>query len=58
MKLKTLILCTAAASLAAGSAVADSITVVSWGGAYTKSQVEAYHKPWMAKSGHQIVSED
>jgi putative spermidine/putrescine transport system substrate-binding protein len=21
---------------------------VSWGGAYTKSQVEAYHKPWMA----------
>jgi len=37
---------------------AESITVVSWGGAYTKSQVEAYHKPWIAKTGNQIKSED
>lgn len=37
---------------------AKSITVVSWGGAYTKSQVEAYHKPWIAKTGNQIKSED
>ena len=42
----------------AGNAVAADITVVSWGGAYTKSQVEAYHKPWMAQSGHSIISED
>lgn len=42
----------------AASASADSITVVSWGGAYTKSQVEAYHKPWMANTGNTIVSED
>ena len=42
----------------AGSAVAAELTVVSWGGAYTKSQVEAYHKPWMAQSGHSIISED
>ena len=42
----------------ATSVTAGSITVVSWGGAYTKSQVEAYHKPWMAKTGHQVVSED
>ena len=42
----------------AGNAVAAEITVVSWGGAYTKSQVEAYHKPWMAQSGHSIISED
>ena len=41
----------------AGSAAAE-LTVVSWGGAYTKSQVEAYHKPWMAQSGHSIISED
>ncbi|MAB18626.1 MAG: spermidine/putrescine ABC transporter substrate-binding protein [SAR116 cluster bacterium] len=34
------------------------LTVVSWGGAYTKSQVEAYHKPWAAKTGNAIVSED
>jgi len=32
--------------------------VVSWGGAYTKSQVEAYHKPFIAKTGNQIISED
>ena len=31
---------------------AGEITVMSWGGAYTKSQVEAYHKPWMAKTGN------
>jgi len=42
----------------AGNAVAADLTVVSWGGAYTKSQVEAYHKPWMAQSGHSIISED
>jgi len=44
--------------LAGAAAAADSITVVSWGGAYTKSQVEAYHKPWIAKTGNKIVSED
>jgi len=36
----------------------DKLTVVSWGGAFTKSQVEAYHKPFTAKTGTQIVSED
>ncbi len=40
------------------SANAGDITVVSWGGAYTKSQVEAYHKPWIAKTGNNIKSED
>ncbi len=34
------------------------VTVVSWGGAYTKSQVEAYHKPFIAGTGAKIVSED
>lgn len=49
----------AAIVAAAGAANAeDSITVVSWGGAYTKSQVEAYHKPWMAETGNKVVSED
>ena len=50
-----------AAGLAAAVGVAnaaDTITVVSWGGAYTKSQVEAYHKPWIAKTGNKVVSED
>lgn len=36
----------------AGPAVAaDSLTVVSWGGAYSRSQVEAYMKPYTAKNG-------
>jgi len=57
---------TRAILLAAASGIAltgvaqaeDTITAVSWGGAYTKSQVEAYHKPWMAKTGNKIISED
>ncbi|MGB1257350.1 MAG: ABC transporter substrate-binding protein, partial [Thiolinea sp.] len=62
MKLPKLLLSTMIATgLMATTGMAqasDSITVVSWGGAYTKSQVEAYHKPWMAKTGKQIKSED
>ena len=43
----------------AGPALAaDALTVVSWGGAYTKSQLEAYHKPYTAKFGTKIQSED
>ena len=58
MTFKTLMAGVASATLFAGMVSAAEITVVSWGGAYTKSQVEAYHKPWMAKTGHSIVSED
>jgi putative spermidine/putrescine transport system substrate-binding protein len=39
-------------------AMAQSLTVVSWGGAYTRSQVKAYHEPWEAKTGISINSED
>ncbi len=47
------------AAFSAGAAnAADSLTIVSWGGAYTKSQVEAYHKPWEEKTGIKINSED
>ena len=49
---------TAAGILLVSTAFADNLTVVSWGGGYTKSQVEAYHKPWMAKGGKKINSED
>ena len=51
----------AAAALLGGATLAsaaDSITVVSWGGAYTKSQIEAYHKPFTAKTGITVNSED
>ena len=43
---------------ATSALAADSLTVVSWGGAYTKSQVEAYHKPFTAKTGTKILSEN
>jgi putative spermidine/putrescine transport system substrate-binding protein len=42
----------------ATSASAESIIAVSWGGAYTKSQINAYHKPWEAKTGNKVNSED
>ena len=45
-------------ALSVASAQAGQLTVISWGGAYTKSQTEAYQKPWMAKSGNTIVSAD
>lgn len=49
----------AAGVLAVSTAArADSLTVVSWGGAYTKSQIEAYHKPYAKKTGMTINSED
>ena len=40
------------------SAAQQAITVASWGGAYTVSQVEAYHKPFEAKSGVKVTSVD
>lgn len=43
--------------VAATAALADDLTIVSWGGAYTESQKEAYFRPWMAHTGHQILTE-
>ncbi|NSX56466.1 ABC transporter substrate-binding protein [Parasulfitobacter algicola] len=54
---KTLILTTALTSMAF-AASAQEVTVMSWGGAYTKSQVEAYHKPFMAETGITVNSVD
>lgn len=48
--MKKLLILTSAMSTLAFSASAD-ITVASWGGAYEKSQVEAYNKPFMAETG-------
>ena len=55
---RLLIAALAAIGLSTAAQAADTITVVSWGGSYTTSQVEAYHKPWIAKTGNQINSED
>lgn len=45
-------------ALTATSAYAQSLTVVSWGGAYTRSQVKAYHEPFEKKTGIKVHSED
>ena len=46
------------ASIGTKAMAGGQLTVVSWGGAYTKSQVEAYHKPYMKKYGTKILSEN
>ncbi|SFN54704.1 putative spermidine/putrescine transport system substrate-binding protein [Roseovarius lutimaris] len=53
MKLTKTLLATTALTVAAGTAVtaqdmADSMTLVSWGGAYQASQVKAYAEPYLA----------
>ena len=40
------------------TAAAQEITVMSFGGAYGASQMEAYHKPYMAQTGIKINSVD
>ena len=46
-------------ALAAGSAQAVDLTIVSWGGAYTASQQKAYHDPYMAaNSDVKIINDD
>ena len=53
MKLKTLALATTAITMVAGGAAADGhmaneMTLVSWGGAYQQSQINAYSDPYVA----------
>ena len=48
MKFKTLLLAGAASAMMTSGAMAIDLTIVSWGGAYSNSQNEAYHKPYMA----------
>ncbi|SCY00604.1 ABC transporter substrate-binding protein [Paracoccus tibetensis] len=49
----TLILSTALSGLAF-AATAQEVNVVSWGGAYETSQVEAYNKPFTAETGIRV----
>ncbi|MEL6503753.1 MAG: ABC transporter substrate-binding protein [Pseudomonadota bacterium] len=62
MKISKLLATTAlgaAVALGASSAaLSKEVTVMSWGGAYTKSQVEAYHKPFTEKTGIKVNSID
>ena len=58
MKKTTLLLASTALVMGASGAFAGShtgsITAVSWGGAYTVSQIEAYHKPWTAATATKL----
>ena len=54
---KLLVLSTALSGLGF-AASAEQIAVMSWGGAYATSQIEAYHKPFTAETGITVVSVD
>ena len=63
MKLKSILMLTTGAAVAAGSAFAAShmaseMTIVSWGGAYSSSQKNAYHDPYSANTGTTIINDD
>ncbi|MEZ5685676.1 MAG: ABC transporter substrate-binding protein [Paracoccaceae bacterium] len=56
--MKKLMIMTTALVATGFAASAQEINVVSWGGAYTVSQVEAYHKPFTEKTGIKVNSID
>ncbi|MGE0213353.1 MAG: ABC transporter substrate-binding protein [Parvibaculaceae bacterium] len=47
-----------AATAAMPAQAADSMTIVSWGGAYSESQREAFYKPFSKDTGIQVVEEE
>ena len=60
MRLKTVFAAGAVVSAAmAGGAHAEDMTIVSWGGAYSASQMKAYHEPYMAKNpGVNVINDE
>jgi putative spermidine/putrescine transport system substrate-binding protein len=59
MKLTKVFLGAGAAALLSSSALAQDMTIVSWGGAYSASQNKAYHQPYMAKNpGVNIINDE
>lgn len=63
MKLTKTLLASTALTVAAGMATADGhmaneMTIVSWGGAYSNSQQQAYHNPYMEKTGVEIINDE
>lgn len=60
MKLTKTLLASTALTVAAGGAIADGhmagdMTLVSWGGAYQQSQINAYATPYSADTGVTIT---
>ncbi|MCA1297473.1 extracellular solute-binding protein [Stappia indica] len=58
MKLKTILMAGAASAMMTSAALATDLTIVSWGGAYSNSQNEAYHKPYMAQNPDVTIIND
>ncbi|CUH85079.1 extracellular solute-binding protein [Thalassovita mediterranea] len=58
MKLTKIFMASTALAFAAGAVAAEEMTIVSWGGAYSKSQMKAYHEPYSAKTGVNIINDD
>lgn len=56
--MKKLLTLTTALTAVAFAATAEEVTVMSWGGAYSTSQIEAYHKPFTAETGITVISVD
>jgi putative spermidine/putrescine transport system substrate-binding protein len=56
--MKKLMILTTALTSVTFAAQAAEVTVMSWGGAYTTSQIEAYHKPFTAATGINVISVD
>ena len=61
MKMTKTLMASTALSLAAGMSfaeMANEMTIVSWGGAYSASQQKAYHDPYMANTGITIINDE
>ncbi|CUH69961.1 ABC-type uncharacterized transport system, periplasmic component [Thalassovita autumnalis] len=62
MKLTKIFMTSTALAFAAGAVaaadMANEMTIVSWGGAYSKSQLKAYHEPYSANTGVTIINDD
>ncbi len=52
------ILSVAAGMSSAGSHMADELTIISWGGAYSRSQLLAYDEPYIALTGITIIHDE
>lgn len=62
MKLKPIFAAVSIATFSSGLLAADmakEMTIVSWGGAYSNSQLKAYHEPYMAANpGFKIINDE
>ncbi len=59
MKLKSILAAATAMALCSTAAIAQEMTIVSWGGAYSASQNNAYHKPYMELNpGVKIINDE